>query len=145
MQVFVSGQLFPYGLPDLFGEASEFPSIQAHGGICRLAHGAALLPSASSKLHSALGYLICLQVKTMDLSQEGMRGKRRSSTSMHQSGINPAADTTHMLCFSSGLSKVVAAHSSATAQRHNWQNFPVLLQVNFSGMNRASLEYKQFM
>lgn len=57
----VSGQWFSCWLPDLLGEASGFPSIQAHGGICRLAHGAGLLPSASRELHSALGYLFCLQ------------------------------------------------------------------------------------
>lgn len=120
---------FPADLLDLFGEASGFPSIQTHGANS----------SASTELHSALGYLICLQGRTMDLSQEEMR-EERSSTPVHQSGIKPAADTTQMLCFGSGLSKVVAAHSSATAQRllQHWQNFPVLLQVNFNGMNTAS-------
>ena len=107
-----------YWLPDLLREASEFPSIQARGGISRLAHGASLLPSASSKLCSALGYLACLHGSTMDFSQEGMREKRGPSTSMHQAGSNPAADATRMLCFSSGISKVVAVHSNATAQSY---------------------------
>lgn len=102
----------------LFGEASGFLSIQVRGGISRLAHGASLLPSASSKLRSALGYLACLHGSTMDFSQEGMREKRGPLTSTHQAGSNPAADATHMLWLGSGLSKVVAVHSNATAQHY---------------------------
>lgn len=49
-QVCVSGQSFSCRLPDLFGEASGFPRIQAHGSSSRLAHGAPLLPSASCEL-----------------------------------------------------------------------------------------------
>lgn len=104
----------------------------------RLAHGAALLPSASSELHWDTSSA-CREVLWIYPRRRGVREKR-SSTSVHQSGINPAADTTQMLCFGSGLSKVVAAHSSATAQHllKHWQNFPVLLQANFNGMKTAS-------
>lgn len=55
----------------LFGEASGFPSIQAHGGIGGLAHGASLPPSASGKLRSAPGYFACLHGSTMDFSRDG--------------------------------------------------------------------------
>lgn len=115
-QVCVSGQSFSHWLPELFGEASGFLSTEARGGISRLAHGASLLPSASSKLHSTPGYLACLHGSTMGFSQEGTREKRRPSTSTHQAGRNTAADATRMLCFCSGLSEAVAVHGNATGQ-----------------------------
>lgn len=54
----------------------------------------------------------------MEVTQEGMRKKKGPSTSTHQPGRNPAADATHMLCFGSGLSEVVAVDSNVTTPHY---------------------------
>lgn len=76
-----------------------------------------------------------------------MKEKRGSAASLFQAGSSPVADATHKMCCSSGLLARFLLYTAK--QQHNvalmhFQIFLFPLQVNFCGMNTASLEYKQF-